>query len=110
MYATKVCDAGKEAQCWTPMPVDGVISKLYVSVDNDPDANDKAWRVTVRKNGTNQAVFCDLIGQGTFSCQDLTHSVSFSAGDLFSVGIDVTPGYGKPNVTTLRYTALYTGN
>ena len=51
-----------------------------------------------------------VIGVGSFSCQDNVHSVAFNAGDLFSISVTTPPGLNKSSLTTMRYTALFTGS
>lgn len=43
-----------------------------------------SWTVTIMKNGVATALTCTISGSST-SAQDLTHSVSFAAGDLISI-------------------------
>ena len=107
MYDASLCDQNHESQCWTPLPLDGTVSKLYVSIALAPTQANQGWRVTVRKNGTDTGLFCDLVGTGAVTCQDTSDTVTFSAGDRFDVGISVTPGFQKPSGSALRYTAFY---
>ena len=55
------------------------------------------------KNGSAQTLAC-VVSTGDLSCEDLTHCVSFSAGDLIAVR---GTGSGAEN-RILRWTGVFT--
>jgi hypothetical protein len=55
-------------------------------------------------------MYCDMVGAGSFTCQNNVDTISFNPGDTFDIAIGQTPGFAKPDkTTTVRFTALYTG-
>jgi hypothetical protein len=95
-----------ESQCQQVMPAAGTASKFYVRIQDAP-GNTKGWRLTIRKNGTDGVLFCDII-DGATSCNNLTGSMTFAAGDLISVSAIQSPLANNPPPTTrLVWTALY---
>lgn len=54
------------------------------------------FRFTVRRNGVDTSVHCDITG-ALHSCADTVNSsIGFAAGDLISVSITVAPGFSDP--------------
>ena len=68
--------------CGIPMTQARTVSTLQVTATH-AGVNASSGVVTVLKNGSATTIRC-TIGTGT-SCNDFTHTVSFSAGDLLSI-------------------------
>jgi hypothetical protein len=88
------------------MPVAGLVSKFYVILDGSPGTG-KSYTFVVRKNGsTSTSVTCTISDAATTG-SDLTHSVSFTAGDYIS--IMVTPA-SNPTAVAMGWTAEFSPN
>lgn len=86
-----------ESKTWVICPSNLIVTKIsvYVNVGQTPP---NAWRFTLRKNGIDTSLVCDVtnIGVSTF-----TGLVSFLAGDLISIGISVVGSVNTPTTTAL---------
>ena len=60
------------------------VSSLKISLSAAAGSAGNGYTFTVRKGGVDTAVTCQILGTAT-SCTDTTNSVSFAAGDLFSI-------------------------
>lgn len=87
------------------IPVDGVLSKLIVVLDGTPGAG-KSYAITVRKNGSDQALTCTVADTST-TCEDIINSVTFSAGDVVSVSTTPT---GTPTTRYLTVGARFSSS
>jgi hypothetical protein len=93
-----------EAHVQQPMPVAGTLKDFYIRIDSALSAlNSETY--TVRRNAVDTTLTCTITnGSGAVTCSDTTHSVSFSAGDLISIG--TSHGGAVPSQGT-RWTAHY---
>ena len=82
-------DKTDEARTQQALPLNGVVSDLYVRVDPSPTGE---YAFTVRKNGVDTAVTCTVAG-ATTGCSDQSNSVAFDSGDLIT--LKATPS-GSP--------------
>jgi len=93
-----------EASVQQPMAVAGTLNGFYMRI-NSALAVTNSETYTVRKNGVDTAVTCMITSaSGALACSDTTHSATFSAGDLISIGTThtgVVPSVGA------RWTAHY---
>lgn len=85
------------------MPVAGTVSNFYVILNGSP-GNNHWYTFVVRKNGADTPVTCTIAGTNTTG-SDLTHSVSFAAGDYIS--IMVTPSAANPTGRVMLWTAKF---
>jgi hypothetical protein len=95
-----------ENENWQRMPVSGNISNFYVVLDVSPGSG-KSYTFVVRKNGVDTSITCTISDTNTTG-SDLTHSVSFTAGDYIS--ICVIPSAGSPTAALMRWTASLSPN
>jgi hypothetical protein len=73
---------------FTPLPTTGTLGALYVLLGLSPDPSDSDITVTVLKNGSPTAVtFIVPSGSTSGVYTDLVHTVSWSAGDQFSLKV-----------------------
>jgi hypothetical protein len=86
------------------MPVGGTLDQFAIRLSNDPGSSPNSWAFTVMNATTASTVTCSISGTGV-SCNDLTHSVSFAAGDLLSIRL--VPN-SDPDNTSVRWTARFT--
>ena len=86
------------------MPVGGTVDQFAVRLSNDPGSSPNSWAFTVMNATTASTVTCSISGTSV-SCNDLTHSVSFAAGDLLSIRL--VPN-SDPDNTSVRWTARFT--
>lgn len=87
-----------EAQRQFIMPHAGTIKNLYVATGTSQPGTG-SMVITMRKGGSNQTVTCTIAagtGAGTFS--DTTHSFTFAAGDLISIGFQNNASGSSANV------------
>ena len=77
------------------MPTAGTISQLFVKLSANVAAGTATF--TLMKNGIPQALSLVIIA-GQSSSEDLTHSVSFVAGDTVSLKYVTSGASGTPNV------------
>jgi hypothetical protein len=93
------------------MTVSGTLSDFRIRIDAPP-ANNKGLRYTVRKNGINTAVTCEIVDSSSpnTSCSDTINTVSFTADtDTISIGVTPPTTAGKSSAAALvRWTAKYT--
>ncbi len=73
------------------MPRAGTISKLYVNAS--VNTLDNTAIITVRKNAVDTALTVTL-SAGVLTGNDVTHSFSYSAGDLISISLVASTGSG----------------
>jgi len=103
--------SGTEAQVTQLMTVSGTLSDFRIRIDAAPATN-KGLRYTVRKNGADTAVTCEIddTSSPNTSCFDTTHSVSFTADtDTITIGVTAPTTAGKSSAAaTVRWTAKYT--
>ncbi|MGD1118325.1 MAG: hypothetical protein ABR886_02420 [Dehalococcoidales bacterium] len=85
------------------MPVAGTLSNFYVTLNGSPGTN-HWYTFVVRKNGADTTVTCTISGTNTTG-SDLTHSVSFTAGDYIS--IMSTPSAANPTARQMLWTAQF---
>ncbi|HEV3473790.1 MAG TPA: hypothetical protein VG602_00240 [Actinomycetota bacterium] len=104
MYTYPFSATTSEGIAQQAMPVAGTLSKLYIRLGTAPGAN-SSWRFVVRKNGTDQALACD-ISASAISCDDSNRSVGFSEGDLISIRAFNVSGANPAN-SSVRWTAKY---
>jgi hypothetical protein len=87
----------------SPMPIGGTVSDLHVFLTPAPGTGN-GWTVTVRKNSADTSVTCTVSNTDT-TCEDTGNSVSFSAGDLISVGANPTGAI--PTENFIKWTAKF---
>jgi hypothetical protein len=93
-----------EASVQQPMAVAGTLNGFYVRI-NSALAVTNSETYTVRRNGVDTTLTCTITNaSAAVTCSDTTHSVSFSAGDLISIG--TSHGGAVPSLGT-RWTAHY---
>jgi hypothetical protein len=93
-----------EGHVQQPMPVAGTLNNFYVRIDSALAATNSET-YTVRKNAVDTALTCTITSVGgAVTCSDTTHSVSFAAGDLISIG---TAHTGVVPTSGARWTAHY---
>jgi hypothetical protein len=102
MFAADISNI--EARVQNIMPTAGTVKNFYAFVENAPGAG-ASWTFTVRKNGANTALGCQISGAATQTCSDTTDSVSFVAGDLISV---IVTSAGGPTNARGQWTATFT--
>lgn len=73
-----------ESATQNTIPFDTTLSKWYIRLSGQAGTTTNGWTFTIRKNGGNTTLTISIIG-ATSTGSDLTNSVSFSAGDLFSI-------------------------
>lgn len=73
-----------------PAPDSGTFTKLYVSIQAAVPASQTAV-VTFMNNASAQANTCS-VGAGSLTCNDTSHSASYSAGDLWDIKIVCSGG------------------
>jgi len=90
------------------MTISGELSDLYVRLDNSPGGTN-SYTFTIRINGVDSTLTCTILGSAT-SCSDidLSHSVTFAAGDLIAVKAD--PSSPAPTARAMRWTAKFAPN
>jgi len=76
-----------------PVPEAAVAVTLYIQVTTN--TLNVTTTVTLRKNGADQAITLTIGAGATGVFSDIAHSVSFAAGDLASIKIDVAAGTGN---------------
>jgi hypothetical protein len=103
LFESNVCAV--ESNCQTPIPFAGTLSNFYMRINTAP-ASGKGWRVTVRKNGADTTLVCDVLA-GATTCSNTSSSVTFAQGDSISVGITTAPGQSTPAETSMRWTGKY---
>ncbi len=85
------------------MPVAGTVSNFYVILNGSP-GNTHSYTFVVRRNQLDTVVTCIIMNLDTTG-SDLTHSVSFDAGDYIS--IKVTPSAANPTGRSMLWTAQF---
>lgn len=80
-----------------PMPITCTAQKLYVKA-SAAGGQVTSGKITLNKGGSAQALTCTL-GTGT-TCNDTTHTVSFTAGDTYS--LDVTTAQTTDTTANVR--------
>jgi hypothetical protein len=93
---------GAEALVQQVVPVGATLSNFYVRLSGTPGTGD-SYIVTVRRDGAATAVTC-TIGAAATSCNDLTHTATFTAGQLLSIQVTAT---GTPTSRTMLWTAQF---
>lgn len=90
-----------ELEAANPMPAAGTLSNFVVRLDTAPGAaaSGKSWTLTVEKNGADTALTCTISETGQTGA-DLSHSVSYVAGDRISV--KATPA-NTPSTGTVAF-------
>lgn len=85
-YVTIGSDSGHatESSRQQNLPRAGTVSKLYIRTITNVGGTAQTFIATVRKNGADTPITC-TINTGSNTCNDTSNSVSFAAGDLFSV-------------------------
>lgn len=70
------------------MPTSGTIDHLYIDVQNPPGnpGDGFSWSVSIIKNGGGTVLGATVTDNAT-SASDLTHSISFAAGDLIAIAV-----------------------
>lgn len=86
------------AHASTTMPTSGTIDKLYVNLSGSPGAGD-SFIITLFKNGVSSGVTCTVSETNT-SCNDLTNTVSLTAGDAIAIEISPT---GSPTARAVKW-------
>lgn len=66
----------------TLLPISGTLSNLYINCVGPSAGN--TWTFTALKNGVSQSLSCSMTNP-TKTCNDTTHSFSFSAGDIINI-------------------------
>ncbi len=90
----------------TPMPIGGVISKLYVTTN--PVLTAGSYKIELVVNGSVDANFTATVSSGGSTASDTTHSVNVSAGDL--VEWKVTPTGTPDALTGMAVSAVFESN
>jgi Collagen triple helix repeat (20 copies) len=90
-----------ESQFQQNVPAAGTVNNFYVRADGAAGGTSIVY--TVRKNGADTAVTCTMTSVQS-ACSDSTHSVTFAAGDLISIG---TAKSGATSQQVTRWTAEY---
>lgn len=95
-----------ESSASTAIPFDCTLSHFYVYLSGNPGVGASGYTFTVRKNGVNTLVANFMTGSTTFS-SDVTDTVSFTAGDVFTIGSvpNVSPFGGVSARWSCRLTA-----
>ena len=80
-----------ESQVQQPQPVAATINNLYVTLQADP-GNTNTVKITGRVAGSSSSLTCTITGNGSTatSCNDTTHSMSVTAGQLIDWQIVTT--------------------
>jgi len=86
------------------VPAAGDLSQFKVHINPQLARPVASLTFTVRKNGIDQAISCQIVGDADVSCEDNPNVVSFLTGDLFS--LKATPLFTL-QVITVRWTAQY---
>lgn len=73
---------------------------LYIQANTNPGVG-KNFVFVVRKNGVSTALTCTISGAASSSASDLTHSVSYSAGDVISIQVVTDSGSNSATFTFL---------
>lgn len=90
----------------TPMPIGGVISKLYVKTN--PVLTAGSYKIELVVNGSVDPNFTATVNSGGSTASDTTHSVNVSAGDL--VEWKVTPTGTPDALTGMAVSAVFESN
>lgn len=74
------------AQAGMPAPFGGTVKNLYVNLSGDP-GNAQTFSIVFEVNGADQTLLCQVTGNGTTgtTCNDTTHSVTVTTGQLISL-------------------------
>ncbi|MEK7511390.1 MAG: hypothetical protein AAB582_04085 [Patescibacteria group bacterium] len=94
-----------EANAATPAAINGSVANLRVVLTTAPGAG-TSYAFAFYVAGADTALTCTISDAAT-SCNDTTHTGSFSAGDLISWHITPT---GTPAATTIRMSATLEGD
>jgi hypothetical protein len=82
-FGSELC--ATESECATVLAVGGTVSNLYVKSNLAPGLGD-TWTFTIFKNGVaDTSVQCTISGALATTCNDLTGSITFAAGDTISI-------------------------
>jgi hypothetical protein len=96
---------GTESEAQISIPFNCSISNFYVAFSANVGTVGNGYTTTIRKNGVNSLVAVALTG-AVSSGSDLVDSISFTAGDLFSISVVPT---GTPSTNlNLKWTARMT--
>lgn len=101
--------SGTESNVDVPAPGPATLSNFYVQMTAAPGAGNTAV-FTVRDNAAGTALTCTVSGSAT-SCNDTTHTVNISQGDLMDIQVAPTGTVvATPNLlTSLQWPSNSTG-
>lgn len=90
------------------VPTDGTISELYLHTDS-AIPSDGLFGVTLYKNGSSTTLTAQIQNSGT-DANDLTHSISVSAGDTVYLLADGANASFRNNPSRVRWSLKFTGS
>lgn len=82
-----------EADVWQTFPTGGTLKNLYCWLASAPSTNTIC---NVRKRGTGNTAITCTVPSGSTTCQDLTHTVTVTAGDSYDIQYDATNNTNSP--------------
>lgn len=100
------CWQGTEANEQTPVSIAFLAKNFYANANTAP-VGGQTYTMTIRKNGGATGVTCQMTGSAT-TCNDTTHSVSFSAGDLIDLQIITSATAATVTAVNTTFTAVTT--
>jgi len=90
-----------EANAQESVIASGTVTAMKIQLSAAAGGAGTSYTFTVRKNGTNTDVSCQITGTAT-TCND-TGSASFAAGDLFSILVAPSASQPTDNLEVLWY-------
>lgn len=105
-FGTNGCWGATEAAASAPISAPFTLKNFYAFTSVAP-ASGQTFTITVRKAGADTTVTCTITGPSTF-CNDLTHTVAFSAGDLVVVKVVASATTGSTSTINTGATAVTT--
>src|SRR5262249_10048043 len=91
-----------QADVQLPIPTDGTISNVYVTLSGAPGTG-RSWTFVVRNGANDTALTCTIQDLAT-SCSDLTNAAAFAAGDMFAIRVI---GGGTPATRIAQWTGVF---
>ena len=95
---------GTETSFYTVIPTAGTVKNLYSELDTAPAAG-KTRVFTVRKNGADTAVYCNISGTAT-SCSTATTTLSFTVAAGDKINVSQVPS-GTPTNSAGRFGIVF---